>query len=287
MSFVKAAEPAGGRDGASAAVTLCPSVFFLTSPKPRPPNCSCFRHRLCLCRMSAKCDAAHLDYTICAVKGPGVQGREPMPIPRNNPLPSRGSDIFILHPTKTAGVLRCTKEPVQTAHDYMLAFVTNTPAGSSGSPIFNRLHELTGVHRAGGPCQQHLLGERGRLRGAARAVSGSAEPDTRKDIDAVHGMAVSTAPESFSNLMPTNSLLGPAGVGMCHAIPIRTIAHNIQVQLFARKMVDALVDKVVAGAAAESGAAENEAPLETPAPLAGEPQVRTWENIYDSLSLSR
>jgi len=274
VTFVRDAVT-GSADKHGAPVRLCPSEFFITSPKPRPSSCNCFRHRVCLCRISAKCDRNHLDYTLCAIKGPALRGREPMPIPCNNPLPSKGSDIFILHPTPTAGVLRCTKEPVQATDPYMLAFVTNTPAGSSGSPIFNRLHELAGVHRAGGPCQLYLGDKR--------------RPDSnaRSDVEAVHVIAMATAQDELTRLMPANGLIVAADVGICHAIPIRTIAQNIRLQLFAKHIVDDLLEDVLQAVAApppSPGGLSAAAAARSPRAPAASSSLQT---IHDALLLSR
>ena len=178
---------------------LCPSAFFLTSAKPRPTECRCLPHQNCSCRVSGKCDANHLDYTICAVRGKGLTGRTPIPIPRQEPPPRRGAHIFILHTTKSAGVLRCTKELVTKSNEYNIAYVTNTPSGSSGSPIFNCIYELAGMHRAGGT--GHLAKSSGVLPVPAEEIS----------AESINAMAVKSAATALSDFMETNL----AGVCLC------------------------------------------------------------------------
>lgn len=203
-------------------VFLCPSVFFLTSGKPRPANCPCFVHRPCVCRISGKCDLNHLDYTICAVSGPGIQDRMPMAIPRSSPHPVKGSSVYILHTTKTAGVLRCTMEKVTRSDQFNIVYFTNTPAGSSGSPIFNSIHELVAIHRAGG--REVLNGD------IFTSVGGTW---TKPPSDEKY--------KSLSDIFSTPY----THIHTCHAVPMSTIAKNIEAQLFCAKVLDELVEQTL------------------------------------------
>ena len=246
VRFVTA--PAGDR------VQLCPSSLWITSERPRPAGCPCLLHRPCLCRESGPCDANHLDFTVCALRdGTELSSlQRPIPISRNAPRPSRGSSVFILHPApKAKHVLKCTQERLVASDDFNLSFLTHTPDGSSGSPIFNAVHGLAGLHRASSSFQAPRRGGAGPPHSAGRVPRDTPTFDAAlQSPDALNASVFSAVSSALSHarwhngnkMLPTDAFgLGTAQNRHCHAVPMRTIARNIQVQVMAASILDELL----------------------------------------------
>lgn len=152
VKFVIQRNASGANGGAPASDSMCllPDKFFLSSPKPTPPDCLC-DSMLCRCPVAAGCHVGALDYALCAIED-SVAGRNPIQLERSPRFMLPDASVYTLIATSESGAIRQVRgmrATVTRSTEFELAVLAATSAGTSGAPVFDDSLKLVGVHRAG------------------------------------------------------------------------------------------------------------------------------------------